>query len=124
MPGFAQKMALKGLTVVEVVAIKKKPTSVVNKVTEYGALFNSLNQKRIEAGLPQLTTAMEVLIEAIQPESDLDIKDRARIADKLASYESSRAPIITAEFVQNITSKEEDSVEEAMEDFMQALKKA
>lgn len=108
----------------EVVAIKKKPTSVVNRVTEYGALFNSLNEKRIAAGLPQLTTAMEVLIEAIQPESDLDIKERARIADKLASYESSRAPIITAEFVQNVNSKEESSVEEQMEDFMLALKKA
>lgn len=108
----------------EVTPIKKKPVSVVNKVTEYGALFNNLNQKRIEAGLPQLTTAMEVLIEAIQPESDLDIKDRARIADKLASYESSRAPIITAEFVQNVTSKEETTVEEAMEDFMLLIKRS
>lgn len=108
----------------EVTPIKKKPISVVNKVTEYGALFNNLNQKRIEAGLPQLTTAMEVLIEAIQPESDLDIKDRARIADKLASYESSRAPIITAEFVQNVTSKEETTVEEAMEDFMLLIKRS
>lgn len=108
----------------KVTPIKKKPVSVVNKVTEYGALFNSLNEKRIALGLPPLVTAMEVLIEAIQPESDLDIKDRSRIADKLASYESSRAPIITAEFVQNITSKEEGSVEEAMEDFMLALKKA
>lgn len=102
----------------------KKKSSVVNSITEYGALFNSLNEKRVANGLPQLTTAMEVLIEAIQPESDLDIKERARIADKLASYESSRAPIITAEFVQNVTSKEENSVEEAMEDFMLALKKA
>jgi hypothetical protein len=105
------------------VTVLKKP-SVVNKVTEYGALFNSLNEKRIAAGLPQLTTAMEVLIEAIQPESELDIRDRARIADKLASYESSRAPIITAEFVQNINSREEATVEEALEDFMASLKKA
>jgi hypothetical protein len=108
----------------EVVAIKKKPSSVVNKVTEYGALFNSLNEKRIAMGLPALTTAMEVLIEAIQPESDLDIKERARIADKLASYESSRAPIITAEFVQNVNSREEATVEEAMDDFLQSIKRA
>ena len=65
----------------EVIPIKKKPVSVVNKVTEYGALFNSLNDKRVALGLPALTTAMEVLIEAIQPESDLDIKERAKIAD-------------------------------------------
>ena len=108
----------------KVTTLKKKPVSVVNKVTEYGALFNNLNEKRIAAGLPQLVTAMEVLIEAIQPESDLDIKERSRIADKLAAYESSRAPIITAEFVQNINSKEEATVEEAMEDFLQSLKKA
>jgi hypothetical protein len=108
----------------KVTPIKKKPVSVVNKVTEYGALFNSLNEKRIEKGLPPLTTAMEVLIEAIQPDSDLDIKDRARIADKLASYESSRAPVITAEFVQNVNSKEDATVEEQMEDFLSAIKRA
>ena len=108
----------------EVVTIKKKPVSVVNRVTEYGTLFNSLNEKRVALGLPPLVTAMEVLIEAIQPESDLDIKDRSRIADKLASYESSRAPIITAEFVQNVTSREDATVEESMEDFLQSLKKA
>ena len=102
----------------------KKPRSVVNSVTEYGSLFNSLNEKRIAAGLGPLTTAMEVLIEAIQPESDLDIKDKARIADKLASYESSRAPIITAEFVQNITSKEESTVEESIGDFLASIKRA
>ena len=67
---------------------------------------------------------MEVLIEAIQPESDLDTKERARIADKLASYESSRAPIITAEFVQNVTSKEDATVEESIEDFVLSLRKA
>jgi len=108
----------------EIVPIKKKPVSVVNKVTEYGALFNSLNEKRLALGLPALTTAMEVLIEAIQPESDLDIKERAKIADKLASYESSRAPIITAEFVQNVTSKEDATVEESIEDFLAHIKRA
>ena len=67
---------------------------------------------------------MEVLIEAIQPYSDLDMKERSRIADKLASYESSRAPIITAEFVQNVTSKEDATVEESIEDFVLSLRKA
>ena len=40
----------------EIVPIKKKPVSVVNKVTEYGALFNSLNEKRIAAGLEPLVS--------------------------------------------------------------------
>jgi Asp-tRNA(Asn)/Glu-tRNA(Gln) amidotransferase C subunit len=103
---------------------KPKPVSVVNKVTEYGALFNSLNEKRIAAGMPQLTTAMEVLIEAIQPESELDIKDRAKIADKLASYESSRAPIISIEHVNNVTREDDATVEDSIEDFLQAIKKS
>jgi hypothetical protein len=102
---------------------EKKAASVVNKVTEYGALFNRLNQERLDKGLPPLKTAMEVLIDAIQSD-ELDIKEKARIADKLASYESSRAPIITAEFVQNVNSKEEATVEEAIEDFMAQLRKA
>ena len=70
--------------------------SPVNKVTEYGALFNRLNEERLAAGLPPLKTAMEVLIEAMQSH-ELDIKDKARIADKLAPFESSRAPIISIE---------------------------
>ena len=107
----------------EIVPMKKKAASVVNRVTEYGALFNRLNEERLSKGLSPLKTAMEVLIDAIQSD-ELDIKEKARIADKLASYESSRAPIITAEFVQNVNSKEEATVEEAMEDFLLSLKKA
>ena len=39
----------------EVVKLKPKvgrPKSVVNKVTEYGALFNELNAERAAKGLP------------------------------------------------------------------------
>ena len=100
-----------------------RPKSIVNKVTEYGALFNQLNQQRIDAGLPALKTAMETLIEALQSE-ELDIKDRARIAEKIASYESSRAPVISIEHVNNIVNSEENvSSEDALDDFMESLRK-
>ena len=61
----------------EVVKLKPKgrPKSVVNKVTEYGALFNELNAERAAKGLPPLKTAMEVLIEAMQSD-ELDIRIR------------------------------------------------
>lgn len=102
---------------------KGRPKSIVNRVTEYGALFNRLNQERIDAGLPPLKTAMETLIEALQSDS-MDIKDRARIAEKIASYESSRAPIISIEHVQNIVREEEDvSADEALDEFMESLRK-
>ena len=97
--------------------------SPVNKVTEYGALFNRLNEERLAAGLPPLKTAMEVLIEAMQSD-ELDIKDKARIADKLAPFESSRAPIISIDHVNNVIQKEEEvNADEALEDFLSALKK-
>lgn len=102
---------------------KGRPKSVVNRVTEYGALFNQLNQQRIDAGLPPLKTAMETLIEALQSDK-LDIKDRARIAEKIASYESSRAPIISIEHVQNIVREEEEvSADDALDEFMNSLRK-
>lgn len=102
---------------------KGRPKSIVNRVTEYGALFNQLNQQRIDAGLPPLKTAMETLIEALQSE-EMDIKDRARIAEKIASYESSRAPIISIEHVQNIVrDEEESSADEALDEFMESLRK-
>ena len=102
---------------------KGRPKSVVNRVTEYGALFNQLNQQRIDAGLPPLKTAMETLIEALQSET-MDIKDRARIAEKIASYESSRAPIISIEHVQNVVREEEDvDADQALDDFMESLRK-
>lgn len=101
---------------------KGRPKSIVNRVTEYGALFNQLNQQRIDAGLPPLKTAMETLIEALQ--SDMDIKDRARIAEKIASYESSRAPIISIEHVQNVVREEEDvDADKALDEFMESLRK-
>ena len=71
-----------------------RPKSIVNRVTEYGALFNQLNEARIGKGLPQLKTAMEILIEAMQSD-EIELKDKAKIAEKLATFESSRAPIIS-----------------------------
>ena len=99
-----------------------RPKSVVNRVTEYGALFNKLNEEHIAKGFAPLKTAMEVLIEAMQSD-ELDIKDKAKIADKLAPFESSRAPIISIEHVQNISKEEEVSADDALDDFLQSLKK-
>lgn len=99
-----------------------RPKSVVNRVTEYGALFNKLNEEHMAKGFAPLKTAMEVLIEAMQSD-ELDIKDKAKIADKLAPFESSRAPIISIEHVQNITKDEEISADDALDDFLQSLKK-
>ena len=65
---------------------------------------------------------METLIEALQ--SEMDIKDRARIAEKIASYESSRAPIISIEHVQNVVREEEDvDADQALDEFMESLRK-
>ena len=99
-----------------------RPKSIVNRVTEYGALFNRLNQERIDAGLPPLKTAMDVLIEAMQSD-ELDIKDKAKSAEKLATFESSRAPIISIEHVQNIQKDEELGADDALDDFLDSLKK-
>lgn len=99
-----------------------KPKSIVNRVTEYGALFNKLNEERVSRGLPPLKTAMEVLIDAMQSD-ELDIKDKAKIADKLAPFESSRAPIISIEHVQNIAKEEEVSADDALDDFLAAIRK-
>jgi hypothetical protein len=54
---------------------------------------------------------------------ELDIKDKARIADKLAPFESSRAPVISIEHVQNITKEEDVSAEDAMDEFLDSLRK-
>ena len=99
-----------------------RPKSIVNRVTEYGALFNKLNEERIAKGLSPLKTAMEVLIDAMQSD-EIDIKDKAKIADKLAPFESSRAPIISIEHVQNASKDEESTAEEALDDFLTALRK-
>ncbi len=99
-----------------------KRSSIVNRVTEYGALFNKLNEERLAKGLPPLKTAMEVLIDAMQSE-EIDIKDKARIADKLAPFESSRAPIISIEHVNNVNKEEEVSADDALDDFLTALRK-
>jgi len=99
-----------------------RPKSIVNRVTEYGALFNKLNEERIAKGLAPLKTAMEVLIDAMQSD-EIDIKDKARIADKLAPFESSRAPIISIEHVNNVNKEEEVSADDALDDFLTALRK-
>lgn len=99
-----------------------RPKSIVNRVTEYGALFNKLNDERVAKGLAPLKTAMEVLIDAMQSD-EIDIKDKARIADKLAPFESSRAPIISIEHVNNVNKDEEVSADDALDDFLTALRK-
>ena len=99
-----------------------RPKSIVNRVTEYGALFNKLNDERVAKGLAPLKTAMEVLIDAMQTD-EIDIKDKARIADKLAPFESSRAPIISIEHVNNVNKDEEVSADDALDDFLTALRK-
>ena len=99
-----------------------RPKSIVNRVTEYGALFNKLNEERIANGMAPLKTAMEVLIDAMQSD-EIDIKDKARIADKLAPFESSRAPIISIEHVNNVNKEEEVSADDALDDFLTALRK-
>ena len=99
-----------------------RPKSIVNRVTEYGALFNKLNEERLAKGLAPLKTAMEVLIDAMQSD-EIDIKDKARIADKLAPFESSRAPIISIEHVNNVNKEEEVSADDALDDFLTALRK-
>ena len=101
---------------------KAKTKSIVNRVTEYGALFNKLNDERSALGLPPLKTAMEVLIDAMQSD-ELDIKDKAKIADKLAPFESSRAPIISIEHVNNVNREDEPDSEEALADFLSSLRK-
>ena len=103
-------------------AAKIKNKSIVNRVTEYGALFNKLNDERTNLGLPPLKTAMEVLIDAMQSD-ELDIKDKAKIADKLAPFESSRAPIISIEHVNNVNREEEPDSDEALADFLNSLRK-
>ena len=103
-------------------AIGGRPKSIVNKVTEYGALFNKLNDERTSKGLPPLKTAMEVLIDAMQSD-ELDIKDKAKIADKLAPFESSRAPIISVEHIQNVTREDEGDAEDALNEFLDSLRK-
>ena len=99
-----------------------RPKSVVNRVTEYGALFNRLNDVHMAKGLPPLKTAMEVLIEAMQSD-ELDLKEKSKIAEKLATFESSRAPIISIEHVQNVTKEEDVTADDALDDFINSLKK-
>lgn len=106
-----------------VVAGPGRPKSIVNRVTEYGSLFNKLNQERVEKGLAPLKTAMEVLIDAMQSD-EIDLKDKAKIAEKLATFESSRAPIISIEHVQNISKEEEASADDALDDFLEAIRKS
>lgn len=101
---------------------EKRKASVVNRVTEYGALFNKLNEERMAKGEPQLKTAMEVLIEAMQSKQ-IDLKDKAKIAERLATFESSRAPIISIEHVQNVNKEEEASVDDSLDDFLTSLRK-
>ena len=65
---------------------------------------------------------MEVLIDAMQSDL-LDLKEKAKIAEKLATFESSRAPVISIEHVQNMMKDEEEDPQAALDDFLQALRK-
>jgi hypothetical protein len=99
-----------------------RPKSIINKVTEYGATFNKMNEEALaKTGYP-LTSAMETLIMAMNSD-ELDIKEKARIADKLAAFESSRAPVISIEHVQNINKDEDATAEDAMDEFLDSLRK-
>lgn len=125
---YAQKKAMKIATGEREPKIGKsphpagRPKSIVNRVTEYGSLFNKLNQERVEKGLAPLKTAMEVLIDAMQSD-EIDLKDKAKIAEKLATFESSRAPIISIEHVQNIQKDEELGADDALDDFLESIRK-
>ena len=103
-------------------ALRGQVFRIESLLTEYGALFNKLNDERAAKGLSPLKTAMEVLIDAMQSD-ELDIKDKAKIADKLAPFESSRAPIISIEHVNNVNKEDEVSADDALDDFLQALRK-
>lgn len=96
--------------------------SIINKVTEYGATFNKMNEEALAKTGQPLTSAMETLIMAMNSD-ELDIKEKARIADKLAAFESSRAPIISIEHVQNISKDEDATAEDAMDEFLDSLRK-
>ena len=123
---YAEKRAMriaKGEKIPKGVAGPGRPKSIVNRVTEYGSLFNKLNQDRVETGLAPLKTAMEVLIDAMQSD-EIELKDKAKIAEKLATFESSRAPIISIEHVQNISKEEEASADDALDDFLEAIRKS
>lgn len=100
----------------------KPQKTIVNRVTEYGALFNALNQERVDKGLPPLKTAMEVLIEAMQSD-EIELKDKARIAEKMANFESSRAPIISIEHVQNVLKDEDATADDSVDEFLESLRK-
>jgi hypothetical protein len=65
---------------------------------------------------------MEVLIDAMQSDA-IELKDKARIAEKLATFESSRAPIISIEHVQNIEKDQEATADEALDDFLESIRK-
>lgn len=123
---YAEKRAMriaKGEKIPKGVAGPGRPKSIVNRVTEYGSLFNKLNQERVEKGLAPLKTAMEVLIDAMQSD-EIELKDKAKIAEKLATFESSRASIISIEHVQNISKEEEASADDALDDFLEAIRKS
>ena len=69
---------------------------------------------------------MEVLIEAMQSD-ELDLKEKAKIAEKLATFESSRAPVISIEHVQNLQKDEEttpekkDETKETIEELLEIV---
>jgi hypothetical protein len=54
---------------------------------------------------------------------ELDLKEKAKIAEKLATFESSRAPVISIEHVQNLVKEEDVSADDALDEFLDSLRK-
>ena len=101
---------------------KGRPKGIVNSVTEYGETYNRLNEERIAAGLPPLTSATEMLIQAMNDKS-VSVEDKIKIAEKLVNFEASRAPQVSVEHVQQVTQEANkvDNADEALQDFLSGL---
>jgi len=54
---------------------------------------------------------------------ELDLKEKAKIAEKLATFESSRAPVISIEHVQNLVKEEDVTADDALDEFLDSLRK-
>ena len=101
---------------------KGRPKGIISSVTEYGETYNRLNEDRIAAGLPPLTSATEMLIQAMNDKS-VSLEDKIKIAEKLVSFEASRAPQVSVEHVQQVTQEANkvDNADEALQEFLSGL---
>ena len=99
-----------------------RPKGIINSVTEYGETYRRLNEERIASGLPALTSATEMLIQAMNDKS-VSVEDKIKIAEKLVNFEASRAPQVSVEHVQQVTQEANkvDNADEALQDFLMGL---